>query len=429
MGILSPFKAAGRGLNGILNLGTQNALGAIGGDLNQVNPQDRAALRSNFLMSLGRGIQTGDIGGNIQQFQQGQAAPLLDFRAKQAEAAKVAQEQEALKQQQAALQQQRQAILADPSLAPEAKYQALAQIEAGLGNLGGAKQAVDIAGSFQAAKPEIVDPNKLATVKGPDGKDVAGFYTEDGGFIEANRQPVPGTDIEIITTPTGEMRAVDKAQLKSGEVIAEAAEKARRLTLMKSGDKNLIVDLDAGTSAPLIDSATGKPVRDPAPAADPYERFQNTSNLRKEFAGVVGDAVVVARQYRKIQSAASDPSPAGDIAILSSYMRMIDPGSTVREGEFATAENAAGVPEKIRNTWNKLLSGTRLGDAGSPTREDFLSQARNLAGSMRDEVQRDIGRFNSYAKRFGIAPEAVTFDPLEGTSAGVSDDEFNSLFK
>lgn len=174
-GILSPFKAAGRGLNGILNLGTQNALGAVGGDLNQVNPQDRAALRSNFLMSLGRGIQTGDIGGNIQQFQQGQAAPLLDFRAKQAEAARVAQEQEALKQQQAAMQQrlaEAQAAGGNQGFANEALLQ---------GNSALANAAANVSKSFapEVKEPTVINPRDV--VKTVDGR--TGIIRSDGSFV------------------------------------------------------------------------------------------------------------------------------------------------------------------------------------------------------------------------------------------------------
>ena len=42
-------------------------------------------------------------------------------------------------------------------------------------------------------------------------------------------------------------------------------------------------------------------------------------------------------------------------------MKMLDPTSVVREGEFATAQNATGVPERIRNSFNKAMSGERLG--------------------------------------------------------------------
>ena len=67
--------------------------------------------------------------------------------------------------------------------------------------------------------------------------------------------------------------------------------------------------------------------------------------------------------FGRIQASASDPSPAGDLALIFNFMKVLDPGSTVREGEFATAQNSAGVPERIRNTANRVLRGERLGTA------------------------------------------------------------------
>ena len=52
--------------------------------------------------------------------------------------------------------------------------------------------------------------------------------------------------------------------------------------------------------------------------------------------------------YGRIHAAKdAPPSGASDIALLYGYMKVLDPGSTVREGEFATASNAGGIPDKI----------------------------------------------------------------------------------
>ena len=40
-------------------------------------------------------------------------------------------------------------------------------------------------------------------------------------------------------------------------------------------------------------------------------------------------------------------------------MKMLDPGSTVREGEYATAKNTAGIEQGLRNSLNAAL-GTRI---------------------------------------------------------------------
>lgn len=420
-GILSPFKAAGRGLNGILNLGTQNALGAVGGDLNQVNPQDRAALRSNFLMSLGRGIQTGDIGGNIQQFQQGQAAPLLDFRAKQAEAARVAQEQEALKQQQAALQQQRQAILQDPSLAPEAKYQALAQMEAGLGNLGGAKQATEIAGSFQADQPKVVGGVERMSFG---GKEVLAQRFEDGR-VEIIDGAEPPPNIELRQDDTGAIIAVNKSSLKGGEVVAEGKAPEKKYITFERNGQTYYGDPTTGTAQPFV-GPDGKPIQEIPKPATSEDRFSDTLRLGQAYTAELKDTTQIVRAYAKLQAAAADPSAAGDLSIIFSYMKMLDPGSTVREGEQATAENARSVPDSIRARWNKVIAGEKL---GPDQRADFINKAKALVTSQRGDAERTAGRYRSLANASGLNPDLVTFDPFEGISTGVSDEEFDSLFK
>lgn len=102
---------------------------------------------------------------------------------------------------------------------------------------------------------------------------------------------------------------------------------------------------------------------------------------RKEF---LGDPLV--KDFRNVAAATSQivtlsqgkGSAMGDIGLIFSYMKALDPGSVVREGEQATAQNAAGVPEQIRNAYNRLVSGQRL----SPEqRADMANTALTIYGS------------------------------------------------
>ena len=58
-------------------------------------------------------------------------------------------------------------------------------------------------------------------------------------------------------------------------------------------------------------------------------------------------------------ASAQDSGP-GDVSFIFKYMKFLDPNSVVREGEFATAENAGGIPAKIRNIYNKMKDGALL---------------------------------------------------------------------
>lgn len=100
-------------------------------------------------------------------------------------------------------------------------------------------------------------------------------------------------------------------------------------------------------------------------------------DLRKEWTGLpqVKDFQTQTTAFGRIASSAQDPSAAGDLALIFSFMKILDPASVVRETEFANAQNAAGIPDQVRNVWNRALSGERLAPA---QREDFLRQAKKL---------------------------------------------------
>lgn len=71
----------------------------------------------------------------------------------------------------------------------------------------------------------------------------------------------------------------------------------------------------------------------------------------------------------------SEGTAAGDLSLIFNYMKMLDPGSTVREGEFATAQNAQGVGGRITSLYNQILSGERL---TQDQRDEFTSLAEKL---------------------------------------------------
>ena len=68
---------------------------------------------------------------------------------------------------------------------------------------------------------------------------------------------------------------------------------------------------------------------------------------------------------------------AGDISFVYQFMKMLDPNSVVREGEFATAETAGGVPEFIWKNYNNLTRGEGRRLSGD-TKADFLQIAAKM---------------------------------------------------
>lgn len=131
------------------------------------------------------------------------------------------------------------------------------------------------------------------------------------------------------------------------------------------------------------------------------------SRLRGELRTLTRDFRTVRDSYGKILSVANDPSAAGDLSLIFAYMKLLDPTSVVRESEQATAENARGVPDTVRNLYNKVMVGERLPPA---QRQDFIKQARNLYSSQATTVADTRRQYRDLAERLGVNPDNIDID-------------------
>lgn len=132
--------------------------------------------------------------------------------------------------------------------------------------------------------------------------------------------------------------------------------------------------------------------------------FSKADKMRDDFDKLSKDYRLVRDAHSRIEASAKDPSAAGDLALIFNYMKVLDPGSTVREGEFATAQNSASVPDIIRAKYNKVISGERL---ATDQRADFLDRSRKLYKSQADIQNKNVNLYRTRAERFGVDPQDV----------------------
>jgi len=133
--------------------------------------------------------------------------------------------------------------------------------------------------------------------------------------------------------------------------------------------------------------------------------------LRSEVAKESGEFKTIKSAYEKVKAAASNPSPANDIALLYGIMKVYDPGSVVRESEYATAEKTVGVPDVIRNAYNRALSGQRLNDS---QRKDFVNSAKQIYKTQVTNIKNVGDKYKGLAKDYGVEPNRVVlFEPDE----------------
>jgi hypothetical protein len=170
--------------------------------------------------------------------------------------------------------------------------------------------------------------------------------------------------------------------------------------------------------------------RDPQPTGlDPEKLFGMEKDLAAQYGGQdpVKTYQAVRNGYERVRASATENTGAGDISMIFAYMKMLDPTSVVREGEFATAETAGGAGEQIANLYNRVLSGERL---TPELRKEFLAAADKLyqessqnLSALNEQYTTRAGAWGVDPTRFVVSPE--TYQPVGGagprtTSTGVN---------
>lgn len=135
------------------------------------------------------------------------------------------------------------------------------------------------------------------------------------------------------------------------------------------------------------------------------------SKYRTELLGLqpVKEYQLAAIGRDKVRSAAKDLSGAGSLAVIFGYMKTLDPTSTVREGEFANAQNAGGVPERIRNAWNSALDGNKL---TPEMRAEFVASAESQFKAYEARAKQLMDGYKKLAAENGVDPSRVVLEGL-----------------
>jgi hypothetical protein len=139
--------------------------------------------------------------------------------------------------------------------------------------------------------------------------------------------------------------------------------------------------------------------------------FTQEKQLRAEYEKAAKPFTDLRVNYQRIQAAGKDNTGASDIAMVYSFMKMLDPTSVVREGEFATAQNAGGVDSQIIGMYNKLLTGERL---APQVRNDFMQQASRQYQSQMQTYGAMREQYRGLASSYGVDPDRVTPDLTYG---------------
>jgi len=216
----------------------------------------------------------------------------------------------------------------------------------------------------------------------------------EGGML-AQKDPVTGKYSTVLENPKDSRNEVE---------YKDAGD--RLVPVYKGGPQ-------AGQPVPgLQPIAKGK-----LPGEHANQGFKNAEALRQEYNAQAKEFIGVADSYQRIKDSAANPSAAGDLALIFNYMKVLDPGSTVREGEFATAQNAAGVDGRVVALYNRLRNGERLSEG---QRADFVGRADRLYKGQENRFNTRVkDRYTALAKRYGLDPAEIISDPTTASAPGM----------
>lgn len=139
---------------------------------------------------------------------------------------------------------------------------------------------------------------------------------------------------------------------------------------------------------------------------NPKETFKDSLTLKKDFDSQpeVKGFKEVRQAWDQISTALSNPSGANDLTAATKFMKLLDPGSVVRESELAMAMQATGALDRFANYHNQLLNGQKL----TPNqRKDFFAAGKALHDAAKSRFDQTVNQYQGIAQQYELDPSFI----------------------
>jgi hypothetical protein len=142
--------------------------------------------------------------------------------------------------------------------------------------------------------------------------------------------------------------------------------------------------------------------------------FENEMKLAGAFKQepIYKDFSDMKSAFGQVVSSLSQGTPIGDVAGATKVMKLLDPGSVVRESELGIAMAASGRMDRLNNYFSNMMTGQKL----TPTqREDFKALSNELyaaAGQAYNQKRKEY-------ETFGEAYKFKNLDAALGAPASI----------
>ncbi len=189
------------------------------------------------------------------------------------------------------------------------------------------------------------------------------------------------------------------AMTKRGPQLTQFKPPAKEAPLVK-------VETDRGIQfvRPTEGAVYNPPAKEVKPDMSPYQRIQTEGGLRDDYRNDSKNYAEIKRQSAIIKAALNDPSAAGTLSAATAYMKMLDPGSVVRESELGMAMNTQGAIDRLASYWTTIEMGKVL----TPQQKADFARLSDLYVKAAEEAQRNINkRYSDIATGYRLDPKRV----------------------
>jgi hypothetical protein len=141
-----------------------------------------------------------------------------------------------------------------------------------------------------------------------------------------------------------------------------------------------------------------------AGVGDPKEKFTQEEKIRKEWQVRSKMYSELQGTFNTLKASADSSNGPGDIALITGFMKMLDPGSVVRETEFATARDTAGLFTQLQNRLEKAKNGQLL---DPKQRNEYVALSQKYLDSAQKKAAQEKKDLGIVVKNYKLNPENV----------------------
>jgi len=141
------------------------------------------------------------------------------------------------------------------------------------------------------------------------------------------------------------------------------------------------------------------------------------AGMRKEFTKASGEFVKLSNAWQKIKKAGMNRDGMSDMALVFMFMKVLDPPSTVRDGEAEAVRSSGQLGNKFRTMLSRVLESKGMADG---QREELIRVAGQLyREQLFNQIQLE-GQYGALADRAGADRADVVLDyVMAGDRAGI----------